>query len=431
MRGVSALEDLAGEPSHSGPRVDGTAKMVGREMVVDLRGVPAEVHEGEFLNGDFGFLYRHFRMDPTKWRVVDNCFSASSWEQSARAKSGDRDRVWLYAYKGLRFQLIDGVEQFTEDDLASFRKRLDKWRPRPAKASSKAVGASATLAVKWADWQAGKGDIAALEARVLDSIEQTVERARELRKLGRNVTSLAIANMGDPIEGCYGQYDSQAFTVTATKRQQLNAVLDLWATGIRELAPLFEDVLFVSVLSNHGEWTRPPGGSTKPVTSDSDNADGFLADRLRRELAGRPGLDHVRFRIPHDEMTVAVEMSGVQVALAHGHKMPGSPKELAWLQAQSLRILRDQGVEPRLWFTAHRHHLDVKDLGAFFRIQCPTLEIAPSKWYTDVTGLWSTPGTLTCLVGEHERAGGPLVSGGRGWSDLAVLPVRVAAARAA
>lgn len=425
---MNPLELLADEPEPvRGPRVDGTAKMVGDEMHLDIKGVPAEVHEGEFLRGDFGFLYRHFRMDPTKWEIVGDSFTASSWGQSARAKSGNRDHVWLYAYKGLRFRLLGGAEHFSEDDLAAFRKRLDRWRPRPRTASTRTLGAPATLAVFWADWQAGKGDIAALEARVLDSVEQTVGRVRELRKAGRNVASLAIANMGDPIEGCFGQYDSQLFTVAATKRQQLNAVLDLWATGVRELAPLFDDVLFVSVLSNHGEWTRPPGGSTRPVTSDSDNADGFLADRLRRELAGRPGFEHVRFKIPHDEMTVAVELSGVQVALAHGHKMPGSPKELSWLQSQSLRILRDEGVEPRLWCTAHRHHLDVRDFGSFFRLQCPTLEVAPSKWYADAAGLWSTPGTLTCLVGEHEAAGGPLAAGGRGWSDLAVLPVRTAA----
>lgn len=424
---MNPLEALADEPE-PGPRVDGVAKLVGEEMVLDIKGVPVEVHEGEFLNGDFGFLFRHFRMDPAKWEVVGDSFSASSWEQSARSKNGDRDRVWLYAYKGLRFRLIGaGAAHFTDDDLAQFRARVNRWRPRPRKAASNAHGAPATLAVKWADWQAGKGSIPELEDRVLDSIEQTIEQVRQLRRLGRNVPSLAIANMGDPIEGCYGQYDSQAFTVTATKRQQLNAVLDLWAAGIRELAPHFDDVLFVSVLSNHGEWTRPPGGGAKPVTSDSDNADGFLADRLSRELAGRPGLEHVRFEVPHDEMTVTVELSGVQVALAHGHKMPGSPKELAWLQAQSLRILRDVGVEPRLWFTAHRHHLDVRDFGSFFRIQCPTLEISPSKWYADATGLWSTPGTLTCLVGEHEQAGGPLAAGGRGWSDLAVLPVRSAA----
>ena len=67
--------------------------------------------------------------------------------------------------------------------------------------------------------------------------------------------------------------------------------------------------------------------------------------------------------------------------------------------------------------TGHRHHLDVRDFGAFFRLQHPTLEVAPSKWFSDATGLWSTPGTLTCLVGQHAEARGV------GFSDLAVLPV--------
>lgn len=255
--------------------------------------------------------------------------------------------------------------------------------------------------------------------RVLDSFDKTVTRVKELRRIGRNVESLVIANMGDPMESCYGQYESQLFSVEMNKRAQLNMVLDLWSTGIRALAPLFGDVLFVSVLSNHSEWTRQ-GTVGKSVTNDADNADGFLAETMARALEGRPDFDHVRWLIPHDQMTVAATVSGVRCAYAHGHKMPGSPRELEWIRGQSVRLLREDGEEPRLWFTAHRHHLDVKDFGAYWRMQHPALD-AGSKWFTDHTGLWSTAGTLTCLVGEHEQAGGALSSGGKGWSDLAVL----------
>lgn len=364
-------------------------------------------------------VLRHFGLDPLEFTVVDDTVRMSSWQTSKRTEDGDRDVVWLYSYKA-RFKRIVGA--LPAADMDALAERVRQWKPLTRKAPGTGLGAPATQWVGWADWQSHKGDPAVLTDRVHSSIEQTIARVKELRRVGRNVAALAVGNMGDPIESCFGQYDSQLFTVAGTKRDQLNLVLDLWTTGLRELAPLFDDVLFVSVLSNHGEWTRPPGGSTKPVTSDSDNADGFLAETLRRVLSQRDDMAHVRWSIPHDEMVTAETLSGVRVGFTHGHKMPGSAKELEWLRAQSIRLLRDDGTEPRLWMTAHRHHLDVRDFGWAHRIQHTTLEVAPSKWFTDATGMWSTPGTLTCLVGEHTQAGGPLADGGIGWSDLAVLP---------
>jgi hypothetical protein len=242
---------------------------------------------------------------------------------------------------------------------------------------------------------------------------------KELRRLGRNVDRLAIWNMGDPIEGCDSNYASQLFTVEMTRREQLNHALDLWLTGIRTLSPLFDDVEFGSLLCNHGEWSRQ-GVGTKAVTSDSDNVGGYLADTLQTVLDGRPDFEHVEFQIPRSQMTMATTMSGVDVALNHGHKAPGSKAETEWLQAQSLRLLRERGREPRLWMLAHRHHYSIVDHGPWHRIQHPAQDMG-SKWYADTSGKWSSPGTFTCLVGEHEQAGGSLAGMGRGFSDEAVL----------
>jgi hypothetical protein len=364
-------------------------------------------------------VLRHFGLDPAEFAVVDDTVKMASWQQSKRTDDGDRDVVWLYSYKA-RFKRVSNA--LPPADIEALRDRVHKWKPIVRRTPGNGLGEPSTLWVGWADWQSHKGHPDALTGRVHRSIEQTIARVKELRRVGRNVNSLAIGNMGDPIEGCYGQYDSQLFTVAGTKRDQLNHVLDLWTTGLKTLAPYFDDVLFVSVLSNHGEWTRPPGGSTKAVTSDSDSADGFLAETLRRVIEERSDMDHVRWSIPHDQMVTAEYLSNVRVGFTHGHKMPGTHKELDWLRAQSIRLLRDDGMEPRLWMTAHRHHLDVRDFGWAHRIQHTTLEIAPSKWYEDATGLWSTPGTLTCLVGEHDEAGGPLSGSGIGFSDLLVLP---------
>jgi hypothetical protein len=110
----------------------------------------------------------------------------------------------------------------------------------------------------------------------------------------------------------------------------------------------------------------------------------------------------------------------VPVAFNHGHKTPGSKAELEWMQAQSLRLLRSVGREPRVWMLAHRHHYSIVDHGPWHRIQHPAQDQG-SKWYSDLSGKWSSPGTFSCLIGEHAQAGGALSGMGRGFSDETVL----------
>lgn len=362
---------------------------------------------------DWDGVLRMFGLDPAEFQIVDDTVRMSRWQQSKRTDSGDRDVAWLQSYSA-RFKRV--TDRLPQADVDALLERVRKWKPTTVKVPLGA-GPGSTFYVGWADWQAGKGNLDQLADRVLASIDATVARIRELRRSGRVLTSLCIANMGDPIEGCYGNYDSQLFTVKATKREQLNMVLDLWTQGLKVLAPMFEQVLFVSVLSNHGEWTRPQTGG-KALTSDSDSADAFLAQTLQRVLAERTDMSHVDFAIPHDEMSVLADLSGVPTMFAHGHKAPGTAKELEWLRGQAIRMQIEYGHMPRLAFTAHRHHLRVQDYGAFWLLQHPTLEVGSggltdaSKWYTDTSGLWSTPGTLTAVVGPQDP---------RGWSDLALV----------
>jgi hypothetical protein len=150
------------------------------------------------------------------------------------------------------------------------------------------------------------------------------------------------------------------------------------------------------------------------MTTDSDSADGFLADALMRVLDGSDLIDE--WNIPHDQMVMQSEISGVNVAFHHGHKMVG--KEIDWLRGQSLKQLKEVGAEPEIWITAHRHHLKMTDYGGVQHFQAPSLDTdgspsGGSKWYSDTTAQWSTsPGTLTMLIGHHDP---------KKWSDLAVL----------
>lgn len=363
----------------------------------------------EPINGDWNSILLSFGLDPNVFEVQDDKVRMSKWQSSKRLENGDRDFIWLYSYRATFIR--KRTPTATDDDIDEIRKSIRTWKP--TKKELNTTEDPSTFVVCWADWQLAKsasGGIKGTIDRIMDSFNKTEQRIKALKKEGRNIEQIAFVNMGDPIEGCSDFYASQTFSVQLNQRQQLLTALDLWTTGVTSLCDFAEKRKFISTLSNHGEWTRK---GSRAITTDSDSADAFLADTLERVLQGTDAIHD--WHIPHDQMTTQVNLSGQECAFTHGHKMTG--KELEWLRGQSLRLLRDNGSEPRIWFTAHKHHLRVHDYGMFTLFQCPSLDTdgttsGGSKWYTDMSGQWSSPGTLTLLVGNHDK---------RGWSDLAVL----------
>lgn len=385
-----------------------TSEFYRPEKPVPLGSVIVESDGGELTTGelqapiefykDWDSVLEGFGLDPSIFYVVDDTVRMSKWQTSKRTEDGDRDVVWLYSYKARFARRAPGVEPI---DIERLKAKIDKWKP--PKSPKPLSGEPCTFVVCWADWQLGKsagGGVEATIERIQRSFEVTKQRISDLRKLGRNIQHVAVLNMGDPIEGCDGNYASQRFSVELNQRAQLNLVLDLWSQGLMHLSP----DIFASVLCNHGEWTR--NGGSKPVTTDSDNVGGFLGDTMQRVFADKGPKE---WHIAHDEFVQHFNLSGVDVAITHGHKITG--KEFEWLRGQGQRIQFETSVMPKIWVTAHVHHSAVEDFGPFWRLQCPSND-GGSKWFTDMTGKWSTPGTLTFLVGQHNS---------RGWSDLEVL----------
>jgi len=364
----------------------------------------------EPIGDDWSVVLKSFGLDPNVFEVVGDKVRMSKWMSSKRLENGHRDSIWLYSYRATFARRKSPT--INDIDIDQIRANIRAFKPSK-QVSKDTTQDPSTFLVLWADWQLGKsasGGIKATVNRVLESFDKTVKRVEELKKNGRNIEQITIVSMGDPVEMCSDFYSSQLFSVQQTQREQLLTALDLWTTGVSMLSGLAPKLKFVATLSNHGEWTRRGG---RAITTDSDSADGFLADTLKRILDGYKVVDE--WVIPHDQMSITTDLSGMECAFTHGHKING--KEFEWLRGQSLRLLRDNGKEPKIWFTAHKHHFLASDFGVFTRFQCPSLDTdgsssGGSKWYTDSSGQWSSPGTCTMLVGKHDK---------RGWSDLAVL----------
>jgi hypothetical protein len=343
---------------------------------------------------DWSDVFRRFNLDPESFTIVDDTVRMSVWEQSKRLENGDRDTVQMHSYRARFTRRAAGMV-----DVPALTESLRKWKPT-IKPVPRQLGTPVTYFDGWADWQIGKGEgdgTPGTIQRILDGFEKSQQRIKQMREAGINVSSLLVANMGDPTEAVTGHYASQTYSVDLNLRDQINTALELSLTGLKALAPMFDEVTYTACLCNHGQWQRVGG---KALTDDADNSTGLIGDVLAQTCALHPNLSHIKFDIPRDEMITTGTFSGVGVAMAHGHKISGA--EDAWLAKQTgwLRTTKDFKVE--LWATAHRHTASVDDMGTYHRIQCTTNDPG-SKSFTDATGKFSTQGTTTFLIGRHDK----------------------------
>lgn len=291
------------------------------------------------------------------------------------------------------------------DDLVG---AISGWKPERVKALD---GLPEAFVVGLADWQLGKsypgnGTPQTVE-RVKASLDNAVKQVERLRGEGRNLRTLYLANLGDHIENVAGSYASQSYEVDLNLRDQIELAVELNMLWVKTLAPYFEEVVYTANPCNHAQLTR--GSGRVNITDDADNATGMIAEFVRQLCALHDDLGHVSVLVPRGEMIEVVEVEGVTIATAHGHKITGSEEN--WLAKQSQRFVHESRTIVDLWFVAHRHSLSVDDFGPYTRIQATTSDPG-SKYFTDATGKYSKPGTTTFVVGTH-------LSGL--WDDLKVL----------
>jgi hypothetical protein len=90
---------------------------------------------------DWSPILKSFGLDPDVFMVVDDKVKMSKWQQSKRTESGDRDIVWLYAYKAQFTRRT--TPKITENEIENIRNRRQrrndgeagfdnwKWNHRP------------------------------------------------------------------------------------------------------------------------------------------------------------------------------------------------------------------------------------------------------------------------------------------------------------
>lgn len=372
-----------------------TGKNPKATVDVDAHGADVKnvIIEGD-LNGDWGRLLRHFNLDPDHFEVVDDTVRMSTWEQSARSKSGDRDKVQLWSYSA-RFRRIN--KQMIRPQV------FEDWRLRllddvvPA-AHVEVDGAYVILV---ADPQLGKKGTEEAVENWKRGINGHIDRIRKLKP-----SSIVCVFMGDETEGVCNNYTNQPHTIELNQSQQLELDFDLRVWTIKRLRELGLPLTVGSVISNHGEWTR--NGSKDPVTTRNDNASTHIARQVRK-LFDEIGAN-ITWVIGDGKPGITITIDGVDCYFSHGYveKGRGSSSELRTKNAIERQIVgrTEELGSTKLWFMAHYHHFYTNEFEGRTLFGCPALEAEKSSEYMlDQYGVWSPPGLLGMIVTSKSRRG--------------------------
>lgn len=358
---------------------------------------------------DWSPVFALFKMDAAIFEVVDDTVRCSTWQQSKRTDTGDRDIVQLYSYSA-RFRRV------TRDAIApavveSWRAAL-QVRSRAKPAVVPLVGGTYTILV--ADPQLGKKGTAEAVDNWKRGVTAHVDAAIAL---GAAVARIHIAFQGDEHENVVNSYPNQPHTIELNRSAQLELDYDLRVWTIKEALRVRRPLSASSVISNHGEWTR--NGGKDPVTTQGDNSSTHIARQAKKlfdELEVFGG-QHIDWTIAAGDPAVVLTLSGIKSYFSHGYieKGKGGSTEIRTRSAIERQILgrtEDLG-DVRLFFMAHYHHFYAQEFEGRTQFGCPAIEAERSSEYMlNQYGVWSPPGVLGMLVGEHSR---------RGWSDLNVF----------
>lgn len=360
----------------------------------------------------FQVIWDLAKLDPQDFRLDEESVRFKVWQVAMKQKASDGTITpvitTLYAYSG-KFRRVTDFDRQTEDAIARMSDRLRERRMTVRRTLGTGLGDPCTQTVLLADWQFGKPETRQGDAgetgpeqtalRIERAVDGVKKQFKDYRRTGRNVRGVALGFMGDAIEHIANSYDSQTFGVRLNLTEQILLALDYMQMACEELLPLGETQQVFGVLCNHGQLGRQ--GTKTNITDDSDNAQNFLLRLLRDKVVG-PKFRDAEWHVPGAEMVTTLDIAGVPVAAAHGHTITGG--EDRWLLSQTTTMHALRGVAPRLWLTAHKHSMNVLDLGAVTRIQAATAD-GGSKHFVDRTGIYSTPGTVALLVGNHDERG--------------------------
>ena len=352
-------------------------------------------------------LIEDWGLDPVSTRIIPGSVQIRAWDTQTQ------DGIQRLKYYRARIEPIFATEDRADVDAlcASIVKR------KPAKVET--TTGDLSFLILLSDIQLGKGEgdgTPGTIARVMSSLDNAVQRVKDLKKLGRAIDSIYIIGLGDIVEGCSGDwYAMQTYQADLNRREQEKVARRLILAYIDRFVDLGYRVVCSCVPGNHGE-NRKNG---KAFTSFDDNADISVFESVSEILSANPDR-YANVFMPLDcieksTLTATFDLNGVPCGFAHGHQFRGGGggsigKIESWLKGQALGRL--PVGDAQLIYSGHFHHFVCSEATSRTVFQTPAQD-GGSQWFSESTGKHSPSGLLTMTVGK--------AAGRRGWNDLAIL----------
>jgi predicted phosphodiesterase len=321
-------------------------------------------------------MFKDFNLDPEVWTVIS--IRKSRWQTF----NGD----WLEA---ARVNVKPAEQSYGVDlDYDALVAEVSKWKP--GKVDAHAGPLYAIYAI--GDTQYGKdagGGTEATVKRVLTSIDEAVVRHKELLKTGRNIGTVVLPQLGDCIEGSTSQHGKVLGRSDLGVTQQVRIGRRVLMAWVKAFAPLCDELIIPVVPGNHDEPHRIM------MTDPTDSWQIEVVSAVQDACAENPALSHVKFYYPRpDHQTLAIDLGGTILGLAHGHQAKDMGK---WLHGQATG--RTPVGSADVLMTGHFHHFRADQIGPRLWIQVPAMD-GGSAWFRDKSGLESPTGIVSLVVGD-------------------------------
>jgi hypothetical protein len=321
-------------------------------------------------------LFKDFDLDPNAWAVIS--IRKSRWQRY--------DGEWLEAAK-VNVKPIGRIAG-QDTDYDALVKEINSFKPK----SSTITGPLyAIYAI--GDTQYGKdagGGTEETVRRVLDGLNAAVERHKELLKSGRPIGTVVLPQLGDCIEGSTSQNGKVLGRSDLGVTQQVRIGRRVLMAWIKAFAPLCKELIIPVVPGNHDDTHR------MLMTDPIDSWQIEVASAVQDACAENPALLHVKFMYPKpDNQTLALDLGGTTLGLAHGHQAKDMGK---WLHGQATG--RTAVGSADVLITGHFHHFRANQIGPRLWLQVPAMD-GGSAWFRDKSGLESPTGIVSLVVGSE------------------------------
>ncbi len=340
--------------------------------------------------GAFARIFQLANLSQSEYRLVKDSFKFSVWEQSARSKSGDRDRSVQYSYRGQFEKLTQG--DLDADEAANLL-RLAKRKKRDKPSTDNRNCARIVII---SDPQIGKVDHRGGTPELLERVAYFRNELDQIMA-DQPCAEAVVLDAGDLIEGfenTRGQLHSNDLSLPSMLRVARAILTDLIGT----VAARHEHTRVATCPSNHSAWRSGSGYLGTPSDDFGIDCHRAVSDIFARS---DPSVEWV-WPDTYDQST-ALDIAGARVGVTHGHYAKQRQFK-AWLAGQALgsTVLADCDII----VSGHYHSFLVEGVGFLngkerTHLQAPTMDNG-SEWWRALTGDDSAPGLLTFTITDGQ-----------------------------